>query len=435
MPAQVVNSGYSITETGTGSPSATLDFSGVASTSLGDDWYDLGYVPLNSGETSIIVHYSGSSAVPGGVCLLEQTSAAAYDADGEVTATTDALGRVSASTYDSLGQVVAGYRGQVNNSATGSPPAWAFNNLAPNNQSSYDVYGYSATASLNDTVLDVNNTAIGTPDDPTAPSLGAGWYLLGTVTASGSTLTLTYGSDTIPDAVCLLQQTSATAYDADGEVTAATDALGNQTTYAFDSFGRLLTTTQPTVGVVIPVTSYTYDAEGNTLTETDPDGNVTTYSYDSFNRMISESQKIAVYLDSSDDPVTTTATTDYTYDADGNLLEEAVTDQDTAILDQEAALGLDPGLHVTDFQYDSMNRETGEQWYESPTAAISNAISYTYDADGELLTAQDTYALPNAGDSSSYTYTYNSLGEQISVDNSGSGSAGRPARPACPMWC
>ena len=61
---------------------------------------------------------------------------------------------------------------------------------------------------------------------------------------SGSTtgLTITYnvtGSTAAPpDAVSLLQQISSTAYDAAGNVTAATDALNHATTYTYDSLGQ-----------------------------------------------------------------------------------------------------------------------------------------------------------------------------------------------------
>ena len=65
----------------------------------------------------------------------------------------------------------------------------------------------------------------------------------------------------------------------------------------------------------------------------------------------------------------------------------------------------------------------------TPNCRRSNTIAYSYDADGELLTAQDTYASPNAGESSGYTYAYNSLGEEISVDNNAAGTTGTPGVP------
>ncbi len=53
-------------------------------------------------------------------------------------------------------------------------------------------------------------------EDPTAPSLGDGWCLLGTVTVFANTTSLQVSYSTTgtapPDEVCLLQQTTATTY-------------------------------------------------------------------------------------------------------------------------------------------------------------------------------------------------------------------------------
>ena len=157
---------------------------------LGAGWYLLGTVGgLATSTSGLTVAYDNYSTAPSDICLMQQTSAIAYDAGGQVTAATDPMGasRPRPTTPRDRSSPITGAR-----STTARPAARRLGPsiTSPNNQSSYDVYGYSATASLNNTVLDVNNTAIGTPDDPTAPSLGAGWYLLGTVTASGSTLDL-----------------------------------------------------------------------------------------------------------------------------------------------------------------------------------------------------------------------------------------------------
>ena len=121
------------------------------------------------------------------------------------------------------------------------------------------------------------------------------------------------------------------------------------------------------------------------------------------NQLTSQSQVIALDLDGST-PVTTTATTGYQYDGDGNMVQK--TDADG---------------QVTVSAYDALNRQTGQQWYANATdaatgpTAASNVIVYTYDLDGELRSAADDF--------SSYTYTYNSLGQQTSVDNAGTPGA------------
>jgi RHS repeat-associated protein len=160
------------------------------------------------------------------------------------------------------------------------------------------------------------------------------------------------------------------------------------------------------------VTSYGYDADGENTSESDPDGNTTYDSYDSYGRLASQSETVALYL-SGDTQVTTAATTTYQYDADGDLLQET-----------------DPELQVTLYAHDHLNRQTGEQWYSSASTAAegptyaSNVIAYTYDLDGDLLTAADDY--------SSYTYAYDSFGQQVSVDNNGSGIGGSSGTPNVP---
>ena len=59
------------------------------------------------------------------------------------------------------------------------------------------------------------------------------------------------------------------------------DQLGRQTSYAYDSDGRLTTTTYPDSTTA----STTYDADNNRLTSTDRAGHTTSYTYDADNRL------------------------------------------------------------------------------------------------------------------------------------------------------
>jgi len=162
-------------------------------------------------------------------------------ADGNVTAATDALGRVTASSYDDAGQQTAGYQGQVL-SGSGS---WNFTNLTPNNQLSYEIYVQSSTPPSPGWQEDyfVTGGTLTRTTNPTDTPLGDGWYDLGSVEVSVSTSALTVTGGSVSTQVCLMQQTSATAYDADGRVTATTDALGRVTASFYDALGRDTNTT------------------------------------------------------------------------------------------------------------------------------------------------------------------------------------------------
>ena len=286
------------------------------------------------------------------------TTSYTYDADGKLLTETDALGHVTSYAYDELGRLTT--------ITSPRPLGEGQGEGAPVTSCTYDADGDLLTTT----------DALGHTTTNSYDALGR---LLSTTDAEGNTTRYTY--------------------DADGNLLTTTDALGHTAAYSYDALGRLLSTTDAEGNT----TRYTYDADGDKLTETDPDGNMTTYNYDSLNRLTSQNQTIALDL-SGGSPVTTTATTTYHYDADGNLVEK-----------------IDADGQATLFSYDALNREMGEQWYPDATDAAAgtgatNAIAYTYDADGELLTAQDN--------SSSYTYTYNRLGEQTSVDNQG--TAGVP---------
>ena len=127
------------------------------------------------------------AVLPDDICLLQQTSAAAYDAAGNVTASIDAMGHVYGNDlqchrtgHDDQGQVVNSVARGLPNHSLGSPSTWTFSNLAPNNQSSYDVYVFSATdlEQCHYTVVDQNNNQVAiTPNGDRA--LWVGWYDLG----------------------------------------------------------------------------------------------------------------------------------------------------------------------------------------------------------------------------------------------------------------
>src|SRR6185437_1038125 len=165
------------------------------------------------------------------------------------------------------------------------------------------------------------------------------------------------------------------AYDADGNLSSQTDGLSHVTTYAYDNLNRKTSETDPLTGV----THYGYDAAGNLLTLKDPDNNTTTYVYDGLNRVISETNQLS-------------QTRSFVYDLNGNLTQE--TDRDG---------------RVRDFTYDHLNRQTAENWMSGAT--VLYAISYAYNADGQITSAGDP--------DSAYAYGYDGEGRTASLDNNG----------------
>ena len=319
-----------------------------------------------------------------------------YDGDGNQLSETDADGDTTTNVYNDLGQLV----GTID--AAGKTTSYAYD-AAGNQCSETDPDGNVTTSSYNDLGQLVSTTD------------AAGGTTRYTYDADGNELTETdplgrVTSNAYNDLDQLVSTTDAAGgvtrytYNADGDQLTETDPLGHVTTDSYNDLGQLVCTTDAAGGT----TRYKYNADGDQLSETDPDGNETIYGYDSMGQRTSQTQTI----EQSSGAAPTTATTTYQYNADGDMVQE--TDADG---------------RVTVFQYDALNRETGEQWYPNASDAASETgatdnIALTYDDDGNLLAAHDDF--------SSYTYAYDSLGEQTSVDNNGSGPGGTTGTPGVP---
>jgi RHS repeat-associated protein len=297
------------------------------------------------------------------------TTVTAYDGDSNVLSTTDPNGNTTSYEYDDLSDMIQVTQPSPDGIAAQPVTYFAYDDLG-DELSMTDPMSRETTYEYN---------ALGQQVLETDPSPGVG--------------------QTSP--------ATTTTYDALGNVITQADALGDTTTNAYDGFGQLSSQTDPDGNV----TSFSYDADNNQLSETDADGNTTAYAYDALNRLSSQSEIVALYL-SGGTPVTTTATTAYGYDADGNLTQ--TTDADGQVIQDT---------------YDHLNRETEEDWFPNATDAASdtgqtNTIDYTYYANSQLHTASD--------DSSSYTYTFDADGHVASVDNNGSGASGTTGTTGVP---
>ena len=133
---------------------------------------------------------------------------------------------------------------------------------------------------------------------------GIGWQSLGRFTlaqgASALVLQLTDEATAAPtgepdryvvaDAVRLLEPETMTVYTYNslGQLESTADALGNQTTHAYDALGRMVRVTQPDPdgagSLAAPVSSSHYNGAGQLSAAIGPDLSVSTFEYDTLGR-------------------------------------------------------------------------------------------------------------------------------------------------------
>ena len=174
-------------------------------------------------------------------------------------------------------------------------------------------------------------------------------------------------------------QSIANGYDANGNITSVTESYSGATgtrvtTRSYDRFDRLTEVTDA-FGERL---RYRYDANGNRTSLTDSDGKVTSYSFDALNRVatVTNAAGVTSYeYDRSSLPTRTTY-------PNGTL---AVTTYDNAM--RTATIS---------------NRQG---------ASIISIYSYTYDANGNRLTQQET----NGGPAETTTYTYDDVDRLLSA--------------------
>ncbi|MFC1438200.1 LamG-like jellyroll fold domain-containing protein [Streptacidiphilus sp. N1-10] len=240
-------------------------------------------------------------------------------------------------------------------------------------------------------------------------------------------------------------QTTTYTYDKRGLPTSMTDADGNTTNYSYDEAGNLAVTTAPAVSVETnggtavsarPVTTSGFNTFGEATEEVDPDGNQTDTAYDANGQKVSETLPSYTPPGSST-PITATST--WTYDADGNVVGTAQPDGETtstsydqigdaaqvtaadgskthAVYDTNGELvsQTDGTGATTQATYDWMGRQLTSTTLERyPTAqALTSTNSYAVSAGnayGAFLTSTTTPGGVTTG------YKYNSLGETTAV--------------------
>jgi YD repeat-containing protein len=233
-------------------------------------------------------------------------------------------------------------------------------------------------------------------------------------------------------------------YDNTKNVTSRSDARGNLTQYAYDGRDELTQETGPETG---QTTAYAYDLNGNRVTETWANGNVRTSAYDALERRTGTTDTIGTVEGltyAPDDEIATRTdanghvTTNH-YDGLHRLKKQdlpPISGQARQIVKTfdvhgDALTEKDPGGHVTSHTYDALGRlatttlpdVSGEPTatlhfaYDltgrptSQTDARGNVTTIAYD-DGAHTKTQTDPATPDG--SFTQVWTYDALGNEVS---------------------
>ena len=315
------------------------------------------------------------------------------DANGNMTSTTDELGRVTTYTYDSNNNV-ASVTKPVNGSTTATT-SYTYNDKGEV-LTTTDALGH-VTTNTYDTHGNLLTVTTPAPNSTTAASVTQfGYNTLGELISITDPLNhatgITYTSAGLIQTITDVQSHVTTyGYDARGNRTSVTDALNHTTTFAYDIMGRLTGITYPDSSTV----SFTYDSRGRRTSVTDQLNQTTTYTYDDADRLTAVTD-VANHV------------TQYSYDTENNLT--SITDASN----HTTSFAYNPRGWVTQTTFPSSLLETYE--YDavgnmaSKTDRKGQTINYVYDALNRLT--QKNYP-----DSTSVDYVYDLVGKIMQVND------------------
>lgn len=319
-----------------------------------------------------------------------------YDEVGNTTVITDTLGQLTRTYYDELGRTEYTVRNW--NPDTFSDPeqdcVFAPNNTAQENICTHTEYD----AAGNQTVVTnpLGQRTLTVYDGMNRPFIR--------VTNWDGVTTISDAADCqFPPQEPDSNLCTVTLYDEQGRPTATIDPLGNQTEMAYDSFGRVVTTTRYLEGT--PVQQHTiYNAVGNRVSQTDAEGNTVTFRYDRLDRPVATISAEGVVVTQ-------------TYDAAGRVVSTTNNlGQDTTMeyddLDRLVS-STDPEENTTTYEYDLLGNQV------AVIDANNVRTGYAYDAMQRLVqvTENDTGGSQTDDSNVVTTYAYDALGNQTRVVN------------------
>jgi RHS repeat-associated protein len=367
--------------------------------------------------------YNASSPVADSSAAL--TTTYGYNAAGWASDETDPNGITTQTSYDNAGRVVQTIADYTVVDGVGGTPTDDSNQTTD--------YTYDGDGNV------TSMTAVMPPDSPGAtPDQTTQYTYGGSGTDSNDLLSsINYPDPTTGAASTSPSQTETYTYDALGETTGYTDRNGTTHQYSYNTLGQLVSDQVTAFGAGVDQTvselGYTYNDAGllQTATSYGPGGSVLNQvqdTYDGFGQLASEAQSHSGAVTDS------TPTVGYTYDdsqgdritsmtyPDGRTLDynyasgiDDATSQISGLSDSSGTIqsygyqGLGDPVQMTDgngvqlnVTQDAFGRTSEQNWSEDGTSIDSE--SYTYDADGDVLSKTD-----NVHSANSETYTYDNL--------------------------
>ncbi|HVB44807.1 MAG TPA: LamG-like jellyroll fold domain-containing protein [Streptosporangiaceae bacterium] len=420
---------------------------------------------------------------PGSTTPITATTSQAYDGIGEVTSSTDALGNLTSYLYDQLGDVAEvtqpGGASTHYSYDTNGEQTSVTNQVGAQTQTTWDFLGrqltstqivrqpsttaytttndYADTAGYRSSVTSpdgvITSYAYDAAGEPTSVTDGAGdsttygYDALGRRTVitlpDGTSQHVSYdeAGNTVgfsnENASGAPQRSTSATFDANGNMTSSTDAMGYTTSYTYNALGLPTEQVQPVSSSSNIVNTFGYDAAGNRTRYTDGNGNATIYTYNSWNLPEStilpattaypnlSDRTFTVSYDAAAHPVAQTSpggvAVTAAYDTNGNLTSQSGT-------------GADAATATRTFGYDA----AGELISASVPASSSTPAgtdSFSYDDRGLLLSASgpsgtSSFAYNGDGLMSSQataagisTFTYDSAGRLATMGDEVTGAA------------
>ncbi|MGH6839286.1 MAG: RHS repeat-associated core domain-containing protein [Methylocella sp.] len=336
-----------------------------------------------------------------------------YNATGEVLAATDPRGNVTHYTYDAKGNLtsITNALGQVTNFTSYDGAGRPLAIIDPNGVTTsltYDprgrltsqtvgtlktMYAYDAAGNLIKVTQPDNSTLTYKYDQAhrlTKIKDALGNHIIYTLDAAGNHI-----KEQAFDPSRTLTQTRSFAYNALNRLKKTIGAEGQTTAYAYDPQGNLTAVTDP----LIHVTSYAYDALNRLAEAIDPKGEATFYGYDANDHLTSVTDprdlKTVYKWDGLDDQLKLhspdTGVTKRTFDTAGNVVTST-----------------DARGNTTTYSYDALNRRTHAAFADGTSAAwhydkgangigrltkirdVTGSTSYSYDANGHVTQKQQS---------------------------------------------